>query len=162
MPQLNSASFVSQIFWLLVCFSLMWFFVARLIAPRIADVIQRRQRKIDDCIAAADDFRQTAEDLVVRYNSAIKKAEQAAVLSWTEAKNQLEEQSKKMRSEMAARLQERMDKNEKELSKIETEVKGQVNSLAVDLAMKVLHKMDIDTISKEQVEKVLREEISNG
>ena len=78
MPQLNSASFVSQIFWLLVCFSLMWFFVAKLIAPRIADIVQRRQRKIDDCIAAADNFRQTAENLVLRYDSAIKKAEQEA------------------------------------------------------------------------------------
>ena len=162
MPQLNSASFASQIFWLLVCFSLMWFFVAKIIAPRIADIMQRRQRKIDDCIAAADAFKQTAEDLVLRYNGAIKKAEQAAALSWTEAKNQLEEQSKKMRSEMAQRLQERMDKNEKELSKIEADVKSQVNSLAVDLAVKVLHKMEIETISKEQIEKVLREEVSNG
>jgi len=162
MPQLNSASYVSQIFWVIVSFSLMWFFVAKLIVPKIADIIQRRQRKIDDCIAAADSFRQTAEDLVLRYNGAIKKAEQAAALSWTEAKNQLEEESNKMRSEMTARLQERMDKNEKELSKIEADVKRQVNSLAVDLAMKVLQKMEIDTISKEQVEKALVEEVSNG
>lgn len=162
MPQLNSATFVSQIFWLIVCFSLMWFFVAKLIVPKIADIVQRRQRKIDDCIAAADNFRQTAEDLVLRYDGAIKKAEQAAALSWTEAKNQFEEEAKKMRSEMTARLQERMAKNEKELSKIEADVKGQVSSLAVDLALKVLHKMEIGTISKEQVEKALSEEISNG
>lgn len=158
MPQLNSATFVSQIFWLIVSFSVMWFLVANVITPKIADIVQQRQRKIDDYLLAADKFRQTAEDLVSRYDNAVKKAEQASVLAWAEAKDQLEEQSKKMRADMTERLQASMDKNEKELSQIKSEINSQVNSLAVDLAMQVLQKMNIATISKEQIVSAMQEE----
>ena len=158
MPQLNSATFVSQIFWLVVSFLIMWFLVANVIAPKIADIIQQRQRKIDDYLLSADKFRQTAEDLVSRYDNAMKKAEQASALAWAEAKDQLEEQSKKMRADMTERLQASIDKNEKELSQITTEINSKVNSLAVDLAMQVLQKMNIATISKEQVVSAMQEE----
>ena len=162
MPQLNSDTFISQIFWLIVSFSVMWFLVANVIAPKIADIVQQRQRKIDDYLLSADKFRQTAEDLVSRYDSAVKKADQASALAWAEAKDQLEKQSKKMRADMSERLQATMDKNEKELAQIRTEINSQVSSLAADLAMQVLQKMNIATISKEQIVKAIHEESSNA
>ena len=47
MPQLDTSTFTSQLFWLVVCFFSMMFIMSKFIIPKIADIMEQRQRKID-------------------------------------------------------------------------------------------------------------------
>ena len=49
MPQLDTSTFTSQLFWLVVCFFSMMFIMSKFIIPKIADIMEQRQRKIDGC-----------------------------------------------------------------------------------------------------------------
>ena len=63
MPQLNPEFFVSQLFWLVVTFSFLLVFLWRISLPRISLVLEKRERKIKDDIAAAKKMKEEAEDI---------------------------------------------------------------------------------------------------
>lgn len=161
MPQLNSATFISQIFWLIISFSLMWLIVGRFIVPKISDIKERRQHKINDYLAAAGSFKQSAEELVTRYNAAIEKADQAAAQAWEKARDELEVQSARLRQEMSERLKERMAANEEELKRNADDVRAQVDSLAGELALKIAEKMQLPGINQTEIEAARKKDGSN-
>ena len=64
LPQLNIASYPSQIFWLAVSFVLLYIIVSRIALPRISQILQRRMRNIDADYSAARKYRREVETLV--------------------------------------------------------------------------------------------------
>jgi F-type H+-transporting ATPase subunit b len=52
MPQLNPEFFVTQLFWLVVTFSFLLVFLWRISLPRIGNVLEKRERKINENINA--------------------------------------------------------------------------------------------------------------
>ena len=61
MPQLNPEFFVSQLFWLVVTFSFLLVFLWIISLPRIGFVLEKREKKINDDIAAAKELQEKAE-----------------------------------------------------------------------------------------------------
>ena len=61
MPQLNPEFFVSQLFWLVVTFTFLLIFLWRISLPRIGSVLEKREKKINDDIAAAKELQEKAE-----------------------------------------------------------------------------------------------------
>ena len=61
MPQLNPEFFVSQLFWLVVTFTFLLIFLWRISLPRIGSVLEKREKKINDDIAAAKELQKEAE-----------------------------------------------------------------------------------------------------
>ena len=57
MPQLDTSTFTSQLFWLVVCFFSMMFIMSKFIIPKIADIMEQRQRKIDGYLNKAADLK---------------------------------------------------------------------------------------------------------
>mgnify|MGYP003705910765 CR=1 FL=1 len=47
MPQFNFATFAGQIFWLLICFGILYYAISRIIIPRISVILDNRKQKID-------------------------------------------------------------------------------------------------------------------
>ena len=54
MPQLDTSSYFSQLFWMLVCFCCLWALLSTFVIPKIADAMEQRKRKIDEYIQKAD------------------------------------------------------------------------------------------------------------
>ena len=63
MPQLDTSTFTSQLFWLVVCFFSMMFIMSKFIIPKIADIMEQRQRKIDGYLNKAADLKEQARTL---------------------------------------------------------------------------------------------------
>ena len=53
MPQFNVESFPSQLFWLFITFSFLYFFITFIILPRIRENIRLRKNKISNDIERA-------------------------------------------------------------------------------------------------------------
>ena len=67
MPQLNPEFFVSQLFWLGVFFSFLLIFLWRVSLPRIANVLEKRQGKIDENLLLAKELQEQAQDIEKKY-----------------------------------------------------------------------------------------------
>ena len=63
MPQLNPEFFVTQLFWLVVTFSFLLVFLWRISLPRIGNVLEKRQRKINEDLTTAKELQNEAEKI---------------------------------------------------------------------------------------------------
>jgi F-type H+-transporting ATPase subunit b len=74
MPQLNPEFFVTQLFWLVVTFSFLLVFLWRISLPRIGNVLEKRERKINEDLTAAKQLQAEAEKIQEIIETQLKQA----------------------------------------------------------------------------------------
>lgn len=74
MPQFDTSTFASQIFWLVVCFAVVFVFAWRIVLPRIAGTLEDRQRKISDDLARAGELADQADEVLTAYEARLAEA----------------------------------------------------------------------------------------
>ncbi len=74
MPQLDPAVFAPQIFWLFVIFALIYLFIAYSAAPKITEVLEKRQVRIASDLEEAERLQTQAEEARVSYEKALEDA----------------------------------------------------------------------------------------
>ena len=83
MPQLDPAVFLPQIFWLFVLFGLVYLFIAHGAAPKITEVLERRQDRIASDLQEAEKLQALAEEARVTYEKSLEEARAKAASTVT-------------------------------------------------------------------------------
>lgn len=78
MPQFDPSSFSSQIFWLVVCFAVVFLIAWRIALPRISATIDNRHQRVDGDIARAEELASEAEEVLAAYEAELAKARAGA------------------------------------------------------------------------------------
>ena len=74
MPQLNPEFWISQIFWLILTFSILYLFLSKMILPKIVKNLERRKSQIQENIEAAEKQRENSESKLKEYDEIIQKS----------------------------------------------------------------------------------------
>ena len=107
MPQFDFATFLPQIFWLLICFGVLYFCVSKIILPRISSLVQARDGKINRNLNSAEKLQLKIDKLKIRseklrksstkfYNQAIKSSLDEAALNKEVSLNKVKADIEKM------------------------------------------------------------------
>lgn len=162
LPQLDLSSYASQIFWLILCFSLLWVMMSVFITPKIADIIEQRKRKINDYINKAELLNSQAKSALDRYKetleSAEKKAEAEIAKEHLDLKNYLHDAENKM----SAELNKKIADNEFNLAKEKKNTLLQIENIAEDLAFEIVQKLGFSGITRQAIAKVSQKDKTNG
>ena len=114
MPQFDPTSFPSQLFWLFVSFVTLYWVVARFAIPRIGDILEQRERVVQDDLDRADTLKADAEKALADYEAAMADArDQARALMHKvaeEAKAIAEARNKDVGAELTAQIAEAEDR----------------------------------------------------
>jgi F-type H+-transporting ATPase subunit b len=94
LPQLDSHTFPSQIFWLIVCFALLYWLLKTKAIPRIADILETRQDRISADLDRASRLRTDAE-------AALKKHDRVVAEAQAEAQRRVREAQERIAAELA-------------------------------------------------------------
>ena len=76
MPQFDLAWFPSQIFWLIVCFCVLYWAVSRFFLPPVAQIIKERTQKIQAVLRQADELNAKADRLIQAHDTYLNKAQE--------------------------------------------------------------------------------------
>ena len=74
MPQLDASTYLSQAFWLVICFGILFFVMTKVALPRVSEVLNLRDSKIRHDIEAAEKLKAEAEDIQAKINSNLAQA----------------------------------------------------------------------------------------
>ncbi len=74
MPQFDFATYSAQIFWLAVCFSCLYFFLSKIILPRIGAIVENRKSIIKNALDSAGSLDGAIEELKEKSEKILKEA----------------------------------------------------------------------------------------
>ncbi len=149
MPQLNPEFWISQIFWLILTFGILYVVLSKLILPKISANLESRKSKILENIEAAEKQREDSEAKLKEYDEIISKSK-------LESRNIFNEARKKALKDINSK-KEVLDKEiDKEITKAEQEIKS-----FKDSAPNKINKIAIET-SSELIQKLIGTEVNNS
>lgn len=156
MPQLDPTWYVSQLFWLCICFFTLLFFMANFIVPRIADILNRRQNKIDEYLDKAAETKRLAEESLAKYNLALSNATKEANEALELTKKELEAEITSKQNQLAQRLRKKVSEGEAKINQSKAETLDRVRDISADLATEIVKKIGISGVANENIRKVIR------
>lgn len=134
MPQLDFATFPSQIFWLLVALIALYFILSRVALPQIVGAIEERHDAIEDDLDRAAEFKRRAELAEAAFDKALAeakaKAGEIAAAAKAEAQAELADAMAKADAEIAARTAE----SERRIAEIRDSAMASVEQVAGETA----------------------------
>lgn len=105
MPQFEQLdTFASQIFWLIVTFSVLYIILSRMVLPRIGTVVTTRQKKIDDDLSRAESLKTKATSVQEAYEESLAKAAEDARAVHKQAAEEIAAKSGKAHAKLSASL----------------------------------------------------------
>lgn len=156
MPQLDPTWFVSQFFWLCVCFFVMLFLMSKVFVPKIVDILELRQRKIDSYLVKAHQIKEQAEDALTKYKDALAKATEDANQSVEATRAEMNAYISKQQNELNAKLEKRLQEGEAKINEIHNQALKNVEKMAGDLALEIVDKIGVKKISSKDVEQTIQ------
>ena len=107
MPQLDPSTFGTQLFWLFVAFTVLFLIVWKVALPRITDVREVRQNRIDDDLDKASGMKAEAESVLEAYEQALAAATNEAQELQRQAAAELGAERTRLQEDLAQTLSER-------------------------------------------------------
>lgn len=157
MPQLDTSSFTSQLFWLVICFFSMMFIMSKFIIPKIADIMEQRQRKIDSYLNKAADLKQQAESALQKYQDALAQATENANKSLADTKEEMNKLINDKQSELEGRLQKKIKEGETEINVSKEQALKQIKAISEELALDVVKKIGITGIKTPDIKAAIKD-----
>ena len=155
MPQFNSKSFNSQLFWLIITFALLYVIITYFILPRIRENIRLRKNKIANDIERAESIKLEVEKMISQSNTKFEEAKNQAqkiiketlIKSTKEYNNQIDNIKKQI-----ANMQ---IENERELAQYKKNLEKDIENTAISLCTVVLNKLNYKNSTAEKIQEKL-------
>ena len=141
MPQLNIATFPSQLFWLFVCFLALYIILAYIAVPKITQILEKRQDIIEEKINKASADREQAENLLANYEETLAKARDIAQQNLKSTIQITNAEIANKQKDFLYKLNERLHLMEQNLYQMKLEAASDIKVVATDVANEILLKL---------------------
>ncbi len=153
MPQLNPTWFISQFFWLCICFFFMLFLMSKVFIPKIKDIMEQRQRKIDDYLVKANQIKEQAEESLKKYQEALAQATADANNALDISRKEMNAYIAKKQDEMAKKLNARLLEGEAQIKETREKALKEVKNVSKEWALDIVAKLELTKIDAEDIKK---------
>lgn len=152
MPQFDPTSFPSQLFWLVVTFVILYVLISRFAIPRIGDVMEQRQKMMDDDLDRAAQLKAEAETAVQTYEKALADARAKAHEVMKAATDEMSRKAEARNREVAGRLNQQIAEGEARIGKARDEALASVREVATEAAQAIAAKLADVTLADDKVD----------
>ena len=134
MPQFQPVFIVSQLFWLYVIFGVLMLVLSTFALPKIGNVLEDRQRRIDNDLDRAGVLKTEAEAALANYEKALADSRTEAKRILKEAGDAIVHRSEEAQKALGARLGAQVKDGEARVHAAKAEALGHVQDIAQAIA----------------------------
>lgn len=135
MPQLaQHSTYAGQVFWLVVCFTVLLIVMWRVALPRVAAILRERQERIDADVQRAEAMKNEAEAVLAAYEKAMAEARSKAHALQRETQEALAKDAAARFAELGERLKREAGAAEARIQRARDEALGGLKTVAAELA----------------------------
>ena len=159
MPQLNPEFWTSQIFWLILVFSILYLVIWKVFLPKIAYSIENRKSKVANDIQEAQKLKEKAEGKLKEYNQIIENSKKEASKIFEENKKKLDLDIENKKNKFNKEIEEEIKTAEKEIKNLKKNSVENIKKIAIETSEEIM-KQIIDTeVNKSNVSAIVDEAV---
>lgn len=156
LPQFDPTWWPSQLFWLALCFAVLYFVFSRSTLPRIGSILESRRNKIEADMKAAETLSTQAEDLKARFELKLKEAVQEASATIRATDDAAKARLDRAISDFRARYDAEVEKTEARLAESSKAAIEGMDKVAAEIAAQAAEKIAGIPADHSQAESVVR------
>jgi len=153
LPQLDTTTFASQLFWLVISFVVLYLVISRVAAPKIGGVIQDRANRIKGDLDTAAQAKRDSEAAMAGYEKALADARARGLKTSDELRNTVQAEINAKNDAAAKQLAADTAKAEARIAEMRKAAMAKVGDVARETAADIVTKLtgeaansnDIDT-----------------
>ncbi|MFT5439443.1 MAG: F-type H+-transporting ATPase subunit b [Alphaproteobacteria bacterium] len=134
MPQLDPTYFPTQLFWLVICFVILYLVMWKIALPRIADVLRERQERVDDDLEKAESLKADAQQVLETYQKTMADGRNEAQSILRTAKEKISADGAARLTELSERLATETANAEARIAEAQQEALANIRGVAVETA----------------------------
>ena len=141
MPQLNPEFWISQIFWLILTFGILYIVLSKLILPKISANLELRKSQIQDNIEAAEKQRKDSESKLKEYDDIIFKSKLEAKNIFKDSREKVIKDINNKKETLESQINEEIKKAEKEIEVVKKSAPEKINKIAIEASSELVKKL---------------------
>jgi F-type H+-transporting ATPase subunit b len=157
MPQLDTTWFASQIFWLIIAFSTLYYLLSRKALPRLGEVLEARQDRIIADLDEAQRLRRDAEEALASYERLVAGAQDEAHSLLAETQARLQASAAERQAELDRRLASQLAEAEARIAAAKQRALAELEDAAVTAAQAAAERLAGLKVPKRTAQAALRQ-----
>ncbi len=141
MPQLNPEFWVSQIFWLIITFGILYIVLSKFILPKISSNLELRKSQIQENIETAEKQREISEVKLKEYDEIILKSKSEAKNIFKNAREKIIKDINLKKETLDKQIDEEISNAEEEIKTLKKDATDKINKIAIETSSDLLKKL---------------------
>ena len=158
MPQLNPEFWISQIFWLIITFGILFIVLTKVILPKISDNLETRKSQILENIETADKQKEESQKKIDEYEKIILDSKLKAQSYFNEAREKILDDINKKRAALEKDLDEEIDEVEKELSDLKNKSGEKINKIAAETSAELIKELIGEEVNSSSIAAIVEDQ----
>ena len=157
MPQLNPDYWISQIFWVILIFGMLYVILWRTILPKINENLENRKSQILTDLSDAQKFEDQSEEKLSEYYKILNQAKQEAkkILDGTRKKVNRDIENKK--NQFNLEIKNEIEKAEKEIKTLKLSSIEDINKIAIETSSEIVRKIMSTEVNASSVSAIVED-----
>ena len=157
MPQLDPTYWVSQVFWLTIIFSAIYFLIAKIFIPKIRGNIDARESQIRKDIDEANFLKEEADKKLKKYNSLIDEAKLEAKRILSEGRKKINEDIQSKKEQVEKDIQKETLNATKEIEKFKINSLSKANIISEEIVSDIIKDIFKEDLNKSSIQATVSE-----
>ena len=158
MPQLNPEFWISQIFWLIITFGILFIVLTKVILPKISDNLETRKSQILENIETADKQKEESQKKIDEYEKIILDSKLKAKNFFNDAREKILDDINKKRASLEKDLDEEIGEVEKELSELKNKSGEKINKIAAETSAELLKELIGEEVNSSSIAAIVEDQ----
>jgi F-type H+-transporting ATPase subunit b len=141
MPQLNPEFWISQIFWLILTFGILYVVLSKLILPKISSNLESRKSQMLENIEAAEKQREDSEAKLKEYEVIISKSKLEAKNIFNQSREKVLRDINSKKDLLNKQIDEEVAKAEQEINTLRKSAPDKINLIAIETSSELIQKL---------------------
>ena len=158
MPQLNPEFWVSQIFWLVLTFGLLYIILSKLILPKISNNLESRKSQILENIETAEKQREENEKKVKEFEKIILESKIEAKNYFNEARQKILEDITFKKNSLDKDIDDEISAAEQEIKNLKTASSEKIKNIAIETSSELIKQLIGEEANNSSISAIVEEQ----
>ena len=157
MPQLNPEFWISQIFWLILTFGILFVVLSKFILPNISKNIESRKSEILENIETAEKQRKESENKIKEYEKIILNSKNEAKNYYNEIRKKALDEITKKQKTVENQINSEIKNTEKEIIELKSKAPEKINKIAIETSAELIKYLIGTEINNSSISSIVKD-----